>query len=573
MVFSAILTLLPLLTSVSASFILHETRPSAPAGFTSQGKAPADQNVTLRVGLKSSNMAGLEAKLLSISTPGSADFRKWLSAEELKPYMEPSQATLSAFTSFVKTHNLTHSVLSPHNDWMSLTLSVAQANTLFAADFRTFSHEKLDAPITRTLSVSLPRELADHVEVLHPTTAFLLPKGDSLNSRIARQPLRRAVPASCIDDFLVKPACLQELYGIPKTPATASAGGKNNLLVTGYEDMWANEEDLKNFLMIYRPDMDPNTKFELFTLDGGKNPQEPENAGPEANLDIQYTVGDHVGLATGVPVQYLSVGGALVDEDLFPGMLDTIFYVLGLKTAPTVITTSYGDNEENFGPSAATKMCDGYMAMAARGISNLFASGDGGPRGGHDHAWQCSNNTFIPVFPGTCPWITSVGSTQDFEPEIAAPYTSGGFSNFFPVPAYQSPFTGPFLNQLPGDFAGIFNRTGRGFPDLSLTGSAYATVVWNWTTGLGETSASAPAVASMISLINDRLLAAGKPVLGFLNPWLYGTAAKTAFTDITAGKNFGTCQKSVSFEATQGWDPITGLGTPSFDKLLAAAQV
>ena len=54
----------------------------------------------------------------------------------------------------------------------------------------------------------------------------------------------------------------------------------------------------------------------------------------------------------------------------------------------------------------------------------------------------------------------------------------------------------------------------------------------------GGTSASAPTFASIVALINDRLVAAGKPVLGFLNPWLYSTAAD-AFTDVTDGKNVG----------------------------------
>ncbi|KAJ7494890.1 hypothetical protein FB451DRAFT_1019723, partial [Mycena latifolia] len=46
------------------------------------------------------------------------------------------------------------------------------------------------------------------------------------------------------------------------------------------------------------------------------------------------------------------------------------------------------------------------------------------------------------------------------------------------------------------------------------------------------TSTFAPTVATIIALINDRLLAAGMPVLGFLNPWIY-TCAKNALTVIT----------------------------------------
>ena len=57
---------------------------------------------------------------------------------------------------------------------------------------------------------------------------------------------------------------------------------------------------------------------------------------------------------------------------------------------------------------------------------------------------------------------------------------------------------------------------------------------------VGGTSASSPTFASIIALINDKLIAAGKPVLGFLNPFIYSTAH--AFTDVTVGRNTGfTC--------------------------------
>ena len=43
-------------------------------------------------------------------------------------------------------------------------------------------------------------------------------------------------------------------------------------------------------------------------------------------------------------------------------------------------------------------------------------------------------------------------------------------------------------------------------------------------------SASAPAFAGMVSLLNEARLKAGKPTMGFLNPFLY--ANPDAFTDV-----------------------------------------
>jgi tripeptidyl-peptidase-1 len=52
------------------------------------------------------------------------------------------------------------------------------------------------------------------------------------------------------------------------------------------------------------------------------------------------------------------------------------------------------------------------------------------------------------------------------------------------------------------------------------------------------TRASCPIFASTISLLNDRLIAAGRPVLGFLNPFLYSGIGRAAFNDITTGASF-----------------------------------
>ncbi|KAJ6507054.1 peptidase S8/S53 domain-containing protein, partial [Mycena sanguinolenta] len=147
----------------------------------------------------------------------------------------------------------------------------------------------------------------------------------------------------------------------------------------------------------------------------------PDEAGGEVNLDVQYTAG----IATNLPLDFLSVGG----DDLPTAFFDTTTYLDGIANPPTVMTTSYGGNENDFGASVATKICNGYMALGARGISVIFASGDGGVRGGHDSSDQCSNNTFIPVFPAGCPFFTSVGATQGFAPENAANFSSGGFSD------------------------------------------------------------------------------------------------------------------------------------------------
>ncbi|KAJ7731300.1 family S53 protease-like protein [Mycena maculata] len=563
MALSKLLAVLSIVAAASAgSMVLHESRAAAPSSFVSQGAAPADDMLTLRVALTSNNVAGLEAKLMSVSTPGSSEFRQWLSMEEVKTFVEPSSETVSVFNAFAAANNLKPTVISPNGDWVSITLPVSQANQMFAAQFEVFSHPDLTNTITRTLSVSLPSELVGHVDVVHPTTEFTQPNVRMLPAASTIQLDKRATPAaSCNSDLpsgVVTPACLQALY------ATTRATQKTNaLLVTAYGDQFAQKADLKEFLKLLRPDIPDTETFSLLTTDGGVNTQNASDAGVEANLDTQYTTG----IATEVPIQFLSVGG----EDFATALLDTTTFLDGIAKPPTVMTTSYGDNEANFGSSMAIKICNGYAALGSRGISVVFASGDGGVRGGHDELSECDDNTFLPVFPADCPFLTSVGSTQGFGPEKAINFTGGGFSDIFPTAFYQTAQVAEFLKTVPANFPGTFNKTGRGYPDAAVQGWNFEIVVGGETGLVGGTSASSPTFAGMIALINDRLIAAGKPVLGFLNPFLY--SHPKAFTDITIGHNSGfVCPaSSVAFNAAVGWDPLTGSGTPILPSLLAAA--
>jgi len=150
--------------------------------------------------------------------------------------------------------------------------------------------------------------------------------------------------------------------------------------------------------------------------------------------------------------------------------------------------------------------------------------------------------------------VTSVGATQDFNPETSAPFSSGGFSNYFDTPSYQTAAKATYLAELGSTHAGRFNTSGRGFPDVAAAGTNLEIVRSGYVNTVEGTSCSTPVFASVVSLLNDRLIAADKPVLGFLNPFLYSTGA-SALNDITTGSNPG-CDTS-GFLAKAGWDPVS----------------
>lgn len=141
-------------------------------------------------------------------------------------------------------------------------------------------------------------------------------------------------------------------------------------------------------------------------------------------------------------------------------------------------------------------------------------------------------------------------------PETAVSFSGGGFSNYWTQPDYQSDAVAKYLDFLGDTYSGLYNASGRGFPDVAAQAYNYQIVNGGSTEGVAGTSCSSPLFAGIVSLLNDELLAAGKSPLGFLNPWLYSTAA-SAFTDITSGNNPG-CDTD-GFSATTGWDPVRSM--------------
>ena len=187
--------------------------------------------------------------------------------------------------------------------------------------------------------------------------------------------------------------------------------------------------------------------------------------------------------------------------------------------------------------------------------------------------------------------LTSVGGTENI-PETAVSFSSGGFSNYFTRPIYQEGAITEYLNEYLGNQnAGLYNPNGRGFPDVAAYAVAFDIIYDGFYAGVSGTSCASPTFASVVALLNDELVAAGRPVLGFLNPWLYLVAAPAlALNDITEGNNYACSDGTTGFNATVGWDPVsglasgvcvvreadgagqvTGLGSPNYAKLRAAA--
>lgn len=219
----------------------------------------------------------------------------------------------------------------------------------------------------------------------------------------------------------------------------------------------------------------------------------------------------------------------------------------GVYKPTNVISISYGGQEADLPASYQQRQCNEYMKLGMQGVSILVASGDSGVAGpaGDDNADGClgTGNIFSPDFPATCPYLTTVGATylppggnayQDAEVAVTRFPSGGGFSNIYPIPSYQAsavatyfsahnppyPYYSTTNNQNIGANGGIYNRNGRGYPDVSAVGDNVVIFNKGAPTLIGGTSASCPVFAAILNRINEERIAAGKSTVGFVNPTL-----------------------------------------------------
>ena len=121
---------------------------------------------------------------------------------------------------------------------------------------------------------------------------------------------------------------------------------------------------------------------------------------------------------------------------------------------------------------------------------------------------------------------------------------------------------------LPSKSVG-YNASGRAYPDVSAQAVNFCVTPFGC--GVAGTSCASPTASGVFALLNDARLQAGKPPLGWLNPFIYQHA--DAFNDVTTGSSGGGCSlEGGGWPAAAGWDAVTGLGTPNYAKLVEAVR-
>jgi len=565
---TALLAACAVAVAASANHIIKEEIDTIPAGWSQLTRACPHQTLELSVLVRQSNLAELEATLMAVSDPDSPKYGQHLSLDEVNALTAPQPQHVSQILHWLEQGGVSTDEITrtPNSDMMTVKCTVKQAETLLHAEYYEFEHKEMGQQLMRTLRYHVPSYLTDMIDVIGPTVRFpstatiakarKAPVSAVSSLKSVRKQHRvgggAAKKVRDVDCSSTTPTCLRSQYSVNDYKASSS---NTSVAVTGFLEQYISPTDLATFFSTYDP-----SNARTAQIVGDNNAASP---GVEASLDIQYSLG----VAPGVPGTFWYTSGRQPGSSDNEPFLVFLQKLSSFKSVPWVVSTSYGDNEPTVLIDYAKRVNAEFMKAGVRGISILFSSGDGGVAGGQ--ASECT--TFVPTYPAGSPYVTAVGGTTGFNPETAVSFSSGGFTNYWSRPSYQTDAVQAYITKfgassLPAQ--GLWNATGRGFPDVAASGTNYPVFIGGFAMPVDGTSCSTPTFSGIVSLLNDVRFKQGKSSLGFLNPLFYKNAQ--AFTDITSGSNPG-CGTN-GFTATQGWDPVTGLGTPNFQKLSAVVS-
>jgi len=494
-------------------------------GWEKQNRATSQSQHTLSFWLHPENPDALESKFWKVSDPDHPSFRQYLSNAEIVELVKPKSSAITEVRSWAL-EVCPQAVLeaSQFGDFLKLTSHVDCLERLLSQNFHHYTHPKSQRIIIGgTKTFEIPARLNPFVRYVFGLVEFF---------PIVKRKQYEKTPGDEIT-----PPIIREYYNVHDK---VNGESKSSQGIAAFEDAEFKQTDLELFLKTYN--LTSLTIDILGPNDGGYF--------GEATLDTQYI------LATGENIKTWFLSQEQFD------LLSWSQMVMNMTSPPSVLSISWGSGESGFILDHMQAANAEFMKMGLKGISILTASGDDGT--GKQGMFRCSH--FDTNWPASSPYLTTVGGTYSSSgSEIGWSDSGGGFSSIFAQPSYQKEAVSTYLSTARLPSSNLFNSSGRALPDISTFATNFRVYSSAWS-DISGTSAASPTLAGMIASINEALLSNGQAVAGFLNPALYKHAESIVGFDVVDGNNkHSGCP--AGFPCVKGWDAVTGMGTPNFQKL------
>lgn len=573
----------------------------------------ADREIrTVQIGLGLRDSKGAQRLASAVSTPGNREYGRFLSSSEFTERFGPTRATVDKLTRWLTSQGLRVRQVSGNRQLITATAPVSALERAFDVTLSTYRARQ--ARGTR-VTVAPDRDIAVPARLRDAVTSVI-----GLSDSMSIVPLHRAAPrqqpgvgTQCATFWgeqnnvtvpqkypLGRQSNYVCGYGFRQVRGAYQLGnghtGRDQRVgIVGVYNLKTIESDTSRAAGYYGAPPLRSGQYQgvLPSRFEGQRQCGEESWNVEQAIDVQ-------GVHTTAPDAKITYYAAKSCSD--PHVFGTLNKAVEANKV-SIISNSWGAPDESEIP-AATHRQVGQIAVqaAAQGQALLFSSGDAGDNSGATGKRQLT-------FPAASPWVTAAGgttvaigpnATQRFvtgwesagntlrggrwaaQKDKDGPFAGGaggGRSSYYAEPRYQR-------GVVPADIA----RGKRAVPDVAALADGYTGFGIGMTTrdqgwaamSSGGTSVAAPLLAGMVA---DAQQIKGKR-LGFLNPALYKLARTKVITDVTPVKSgiwtdqmtgYGgvtvpggrgnylvdSDTKPQSLRSARGWDPVTGIGTPT----------
>ena len=395
---------------------------------------------------------------------------------------------------------------------------------------------------------------------------------------------------------------IRELYGVDPLIQGSPEMIQASVLVIGLEDTAVNETAASEYLDLLG--LEPHSKLLISNFGVPNNVSVCENNDcGETMLDVQAMQS----FAPNATTYFTPSSEGKSDEETVQLVLEYLDELVNADPRAQVSSLSWS---ADYSSSLPIETLEGILKkLAAMGMTILVSSGDAGASGSDDGCLKpfsggpLVGDIILESWPTMSPWVTSVGGTQllaigesmETTEVVCSSLTDGGITSGggfsstrlnVSTPEWQRPFVERYLKENNAStFSGFptsatpgYNPNGRGFPDISAYSAWFPNLNADGSLGISSgTSLSAPLMAALFTLANQKLKTDGYEFIGYANPMLYWMAESCpeAFTDITIGDNqAGDSSRPClyGFPTAPGWDPVTGLGSIKFDPFVTCAK-
>jgi subtilase family serine protease len=544
-----ILCTMPAPAAESQALHGHVPRAVTDLKLPAIGRLPAATTLQLAIGLPLRNKADFNNFLADLYTPGSPNFRKYLTPGQFTEKFGPTEQDYQALIQFAKTNGLTVTGTHSNRKLLDIAASVADIERVFHVNMRIYQHPT-EARTFFAPDAEPSIDLAVPVLAISGLDNYILPhhlKSNRFSSATLEKGSRYYEGGSGPSgSYNAKD--LRTAYA-PSVIYTGSGQSVGLLEFSGYYANLVTEYEKTNSL----PTPYPNLTAVL--IDGASG--SPGASYEEVQLDIEMAIA------------------------MAPGLSSVIVYELpppptnGYPPAPDdalnrMATDNLAKQLSSSLEFSVTRNTDEiFQELAAQGQSFFQASGDAGAATGAAVGTPF-DDPYVTLVGGTELTMTNSGAGWGSETvwnnPSEYPYgeSGGGISPTYSLPWYQ---LGISMSANGG------STTMRNMPDVAMVADnvvAYTSEEdisnpGEWQ-GWDGTSIAAPLWAGFMARANQLAAIESLPSVGFANAAIYWTGTHAGYTeffhDITSGNNFSTSNPS-QFSAATGYDLCTGWGTPN----------